>query len=445
MSTSVRFLLLAGLAAVLVAACARDARLRDGEDTGPQPVLSEPAKALIPTIEIAEATGWPAGVMPTPAPGLAVKAFATGLEHPRWLYVLPNGDVLVAETNGPPDKSAFDGIRGALMNAAMKKAGAAVPSPNRITLLRDADGDGVAETRSAFLQGLNSPFGMALVGDTLYVANADALLRFPYRAGDTAISASGTQVVALPGGGDELNHHWTKSLLASADGARLYVGVGSNSNIAEKGLAAEVERAAVLEVDPARGTRRVFASGMRNPVGLAWGPDGALWAVVNERDELGDDLVPDYLTRVEPGAFYGWPWSYYGGHVDTRVRPPRPEMVAQARVPDFALGAHVAPLGLAIGEGLGAGFGAGAYVGLHGSWNREPLNGYEVAFVPFDGPRAQGPMRTVLGDFVDAQGQARGRPVGVVFARDGALLVADDVGNVVWRVAPAGGKPGSFD
>jgi glucose/arabinose dehydrogenase len=445
MSTSVRFLLLLAFATGGLAGCARDARLRDDQDTGPQPVLAEPDKALVPTIEIAEATGWPAGATPTAAPGLAVQAFATGLEHPRWLHVLPNGDVLVAETNGPPGKSAFDGIKGALMNAAMKKAGAAVPSPNRITLLRDADGDGVAEQRSTFLQGLNSPFGMALVGATLYVANADALLRFPYRAGDTAIAASGTQVIALPGGGEELNHHWTKSLLASADGARLYVGVGSNSNIAEKGLAAETERAAVLEVDPARGTRRVFASGMRNPVGLAWGPDGALWAVVNERDELGDDLVPDYLTRVEPGAFYGWPWSYYGGHVDTRVTPARPDMAAKARVPDFALGAHVAPLGLAIGEGLGAGFGAGAYVGLHGSWNRQPLNGYEVVFVQFDGPRAQGPVRTVLGGFVDAQGQARGRPVGVVFGRDGALLVADDVGNVIWRVAPVARRAGSFD
>jgi glucose/arabinose dehydrogenase len=427
-------LLLVLAATILSAACTPDARLREQEDTGPRPVLTEPSKRLLPTVEIAEATGWPPGTTPEAAAGLAVQAFATGLQHPRWLYVLPNGDVLVAESNGPPGKSGFKGIRATLMNSAMKKAGAAAPSANRITLLRDADGDGVAETRQVFLAGLHSPFGMALVGDAFYVANADALLRFRYADGSTTLSGAGETVVALPGGGDELNHHWTKSLLAGADGM-LYVGVGSNSNIGENGLDAERERAAVLQVDPARGTRTVYADGLRNPVGLAWGPDGALWAVVNERDELGDDLVPDYLTRVERGAFYGWPWSYYGARVDPRVTPPRPDKVAQARAPDYALGAHVAPLGLAIGEL--AGVGRGAYVGLHGSWNRRPLNGYEVAFVPFDGARASGAMREVLTGFVDEAGQARGRPVGVVFARDGALLVADDVGNAVWRVAAA--------
>jgi glucose/arabinose dehydrogenase len=413
-------------------ACTPDARLRDGQDTGPAPTLTEPTKRLIPTIEIAEATGWPAGTTPSAAAGLSVQAFAGGLEHPRWLHVLPNGDVLVAETNGPPGKSGFKGVRAALMNSAMKKAGAAVPSANRITLLRDGDGDGVAEQRHVFAQGLDSPFGMALVGDTFYVANADALLRFSYRDGATSLEGAGETVVALPGGGEEMNHHWTKSLLAGEDGT-LYVGVGSNSNIAEHGMWVERERAAVLAVDPARGTRRVFADGLRNPVGLAWGPDGTLWAVVNERDELGDDLVPDYLTSVRPGAFYGWPWSYYGQHVDTRVEPARPEMVAKAIAPDYALGAHVAPLGLAFGEVPGVG--RGAVVGLHGSWNREPLNGYEVVLVPFDGARPAGALRPVLSGFVDGAGQARGRPVGVAFGKDGALLVADDVGNVVWRVA----------
>ena len=416
----------------LLAACTPDSRLRSGEDTGTTPVLTEPTQRLVPTIEIAEATGWPAGTLPTAAAGLSVRAFATGLKHPRWLHVLPNGDVLVAESNAPPDKSGHSGVRAALMGSAMKKAGAAAPSANRITLLRDTDGDGIAETRSVFRSGLDSPFGMALVGDAFYVANADALLRFRYEDGATELAGNGERIVALPGGGDELNHHWTKSLLADDDG-KLYVGVGSNSNIAENGLDAERDRAAVLIVDPVARTRTVFADGLRNPVGLAWADDGVLWAVVNERDELGDDLVPDYLTRVERGAFYGWPWSYFGQHVDARVDPPRPDRVAQARKPDYALGAHVAPLGLAIGDLDGIGH--GAYVGLHGSWNREPLAGYKVVFVPFDGHLPNGRMRDVLVDFVDAEGNARGRPVGVAFGKDGALLVADDVGNVIWRVA----------
>jgi hypothetical protein len=352
--------------------------------------------------------------------------------------VLPNGDVLVAESNAPPGKRGIKGLKGKVMAAVMKRAGSGVPSANRITLLRDADGDGVAEMRSAFAENLTSPIGMALVGDTLYIANADALVRLPYETGQTQASGAPEKVVDLPGGGDQLNHHWTKTLVASKDGTRLFVGVGSNSNIGDNGMQAEVDRAAILEIDPAARTRRVFASGLRNPVGIAFEPDtGALWAVVNERDELGNDLVPDYLTHVERGAFFGWPYSYWGQHVDTRVKPQNPDLVATAREPDFALGAHVAPLGLTFAQGqkLGDGYSNGAFIGLHGSWNRQPLSGYKVVFVPFDGGRPTGTMVDVLGGFLDADLNARGRPVGVAIARDGALLVADDVGNVVWRVS----------
>lgn len=322
-----------------------------------------------------------------------------------------------------------------MMKRVMKRAGAGVPSADRITLLRVADGDGKAEFRSVFLQGLHSPFGMALGGDTLYVANANALLTVPYQRGETTITATLSKVADLPGKGDELNHHWTKSLLSSADGARLYIGVGSNSNVAENGVDAEHMRAAILEVDPATGTTQVYASGLRNPVGLDWEPHaGTLWAVVNERDELGSDLVPDYLTSVCRDAFYGWPYSYYGQHVDDRVNPQRPELVASAVSPDFALGAHVAPLGLAFNNSCVAGYGEGAFVGLHGFWNRRPLNGYEVVFVPFTSGRPTGPMGVVLSGFVNADGNARGRPVGVSLDGRGGLLVADDVGNSVWRV-----------
>jgi len=307
-------------------------------------------------------------------------------------------------------------------------------------LLRDADGDGVAETRSVFAQNLTSPFGMALVGDTLFVANADALVKFPYSPGQKQLTAAPQKVIDLPGAGDQLNHHWTKSLIASTDGTRLYVGVGSNSNIADNGMEAEVNRANILQIDPATGTQRVFASGLRNPVGIAWEPStGALWAVVNERDELGNDLVPDYLTRVDAGAFYGWPYSYWGQHVDTRVKPQKPDLVASTRAPDFALGSHVAPLGLtfATGQKLGDGYADGAFIGLHGSWNRDPLSGYKVVFVPFRNGQPTGSMVEVLGGFLDTDLNARGRPVGVAIARDGALLVADDVGNAVWRVSAA--------
>jgi len=426
--------------AAALAACGGQAKLREGEDTGAKPKIVPPETSLLPVVKIAPARGWNGVDTPTPAAGLVVKAFANGLDHPRWLYVLPNGDVLVAESNAPPGKRGIKGIKGKVMGSLMKKAGSGVPSANRITLLRDADGDGVAETRSVFAQGLTSPFGMALVGDTLFVANADALMKFPYSPGQKQLAAAPQKVIDLPGAGEQLNHHWTKSLIASADGTRLFVGVGSNSNIADNGMEAEVNRANILEIDPATGTQPVFASGLRNPVGIAWEPaSGALWAVVNERDELGNDLVPDYLTRVDAGAFYGWPYSYWGQHVDTRVKPQKPDLVATTRVPDFALGSHVAPLGLtfATGQKLGDGYADGAFIGLHGSWNRDPLSGYKVVFVPFRNGQPTGSMVDVLGGFLDKDLNARGRPVGVAIARDGALLVADDVGNAVWRVSAA--------
>jgi glucose/arabinose dehydrogenase len=410
-------------ALVLLAAC-ESARLPVTAGMGPDPKLPPPQKALIPTVHVAPAKGWPSGVTPNVAAGHAVNAFATGLDHPRWLYVLPNGDVLVAETNSPP-KPEEKGLRAKMMKYFFKKAGASVPSANRITLLRDADGDGVAETRHVFLQNLFSPFGMTLVGDTLYVANADALVRVAYRGGATSIADAPVKVADLPAG---INHHWTKSLLANRDGSRLYVGVGSNSNAAEKGMEIEQNRAAILEIDPATGSTRVFASGLRNPVGLAWEPSsGALWTAVNERDELGSDLVPDYMTSVKDGAFYGWPYSYYGQHVDARVQPQRPDLVAAALVPDFALGPHTGSLGLTFHDG-------GAYVGQHGSWNRRPFSGYKVIFVPFANGQPSGASQDVLTGFVDEDGNARGRPVGVAVDAKGALLVADDVGNVIWRV-----------
>lgn len=423
---------------LLLSACAEHAQLSKEAVTGTDPQISQPRRTLVPTIDIAPAVGWPAGASPTPATGMKVTAFAEGLDHPRWLYVLPNGDVLVAETNAPPGKSGIGGVKGALMKLVMARAGAGVPSADRISLLRDADGDGKAEFRSVFLQGLESPFGIVLVRDTLYVANANAILKVAYQPGETTITAVPSRLVDLPGKGDELNHHWTKSLVASDDGARLYVGVGANSNVAENGMEVEHMRAAILEIDAASGVTRVFASGLRNPVGLDWEPHtGALWAVVNERDELGSDLVPDYLTSVRRDAFYGWPYSYYGQHVDTRVSPQRPDLVASAVSPDYALGTHVAPLGLAFNRGSVAGYGEGAFVGLHGSWNRRPLNGYSVVYVPFTGGRPGGPMRVVLSGFVDEGGNARGRPVGVALDGDGGLLVADDVGNSVWLVTPA--------
>jgi glucose/arabinose dehydrogenase len=393
---------------------------------------------LIPTVNIATAKGWPEGGKPTAANGMAVNAFATGLEHPRTVYTLPNGDVLVAESNAPPKPDDGKGIKGYFFQWAQSWAGAGVPSANRITLLRDADGDGAAETRSIFLSGLNSPFGMVLVGEDFYVANTDAIMKFPYRSGEIKITAPGVKLADLPAG--NLNHHWTKDLTASPDGSKLYATVGSNSNVAENGIEAETNRAAVLEVDRTSGSWRVFASGLRNPNGPAWEPKtGALWVVVNERDELGNDLVPDYMTSVKDGAFYGWPYSYFGDRVDTRVEPRRPDMVAKAMAPDYALGAHTAALGLTFNTGnlFPQAMAGGAFVGQHGSWNRKPHAGYRVIFVPFTDGKPSGKPQDVLTGFVNDAGQALGRPVGVRLDKQGALLVADDVGNAVWRVTPS--------
>ena len=428
------------VACLLLAGC-ETATLPFKAGTGPQPELPPPAHSWIPTVHIAPAKGWPADAMPVAAPGLAVNAFARRLDHPRWVYVLPNGDVLVAESNAPPKPEDGKGIKGWIMKQVMKRAGAGSPSANRITLLRDADGDGVAEVRTVFLANLNSPIGMALVGRNLYVANTDAVMRFPYEPGVTQITLAGTKVADLPAG--PINHHWTKNILASADGARLYATVGSNSNVAENGIEQEAGRAAIFEIDIATGRSQLHASGLRNPNGLAWQPQtGALWTVVNERDELGSDLVPDYLTEVKQGAFYGWPYSYYGQHVDTRPRPPRPDLVASAIAPDYALGTHVAPLGLAFYEGklLPSRYANGAFIGEHGSWNRRPRSGYKVVFIAFSNGRPAGEPEDVLSGFVDADGNALGRPVGVAVDGRGALLVADDVGNVVWRVTPVSAK-----
>ncbi len=428
--------LLLAAAALALAACGEVATLPVAAGTGPQPALPAPRPTLIPTVNIAPAQGWANGAAPVAAAGTRVAAFATGLDHPRWLHVLPNGDVLVAETNAPPKPDGAKGIKGWVMGLVMKRAGAAVPSANRISLLRDTDGDGVADLRSVLLEGLNSPFGMALVGDGLYVANSDAVLRFPYAAGDTRITAPSVKVVDLPAGA--INHHWTKNLIASPDGAKLYVTVGSNSNVGERGIEAEDQRAAIWELDTRTGAHRLFASGLRNPNGMAWErASSSLWTVVNERDEIGSDLVPDYLTSVRDGGFYGWPYSYYGQNVDARVKPPRPDLVAKAIAPDYALGPHTASLGLASSAGttLPAAFANGMFIGQHGSWNRRPHSGYKVIFVPFASGRPSGVPVDVLTGFLSADGNAFGRPVGVALDKQGALLVADDVGNVVWRVS----------
>ncbi|MCX2541740.1 sorbosone dehydrogenase family protein [Pseudomonas sp. COW5] len=419
-------------------ACGESSSLQVSDGTGPSPKLPEPNKTLIPTVNIAPAIGWPAGAKPKPAAGTQVAAFAENLDHPRWLYVLPNGDVLVAETNAPPKPDDGKGIRGWVMKKVMGRAGAGVPSPNRITLLRDADHDGVAETRTVFLQNLNSPFGMTLVGNDLYVADTDRLLRFHYEPGATEIKSQPIKVVDLPGG--PLNHHWTKNVIASKDGSKLYVTVGSNSNVGENGLDQEEGRAAIWEVDRATGNHRIFASGIRNPNGLAWEPkSGALWTAVNERDEIGSDLVPDYITSVKDGGFYGWPFSYYGQHVDVRVEPQNLDLVAKAIAPDYAVGPHTASLGLTFAEGntLPAQFKEGAFIGQHGSWNRKPHSGYKVIFVPFSAGKPSGTPVDVLTGFLDKDENALGRPVGVVIDQQGGLLVADDVGNKVWRVSAA--------
>jgi glucose/arabinose dehydrogenase len=432
--------------ALLVAGCGEAAKLSPEATTGPRPQLADPNKTLIPTVNVAPAIGWTDTATPTPAEGLQVTALARGLEHPRWVYTLPNGDILVAESNKPPKPggSATDGgdglvakVRNWVMGKVMGRAGAGVPSANRITLLRDANGDGLAEVKQVFMTNLMSPYGMALVGNELFIANADALVKVPYTEGQTSISANPTLVTQLPAG---INHHWTKNVIANEDGSKLYVTVGSNSNIGENGLAAEEGRAAIWEVDTKTGEKRLFASGLRNPNGMGWDPDAkALWTVVNERDEIGSDLVPDYLTSVKEGAFYGWPWSYYGGIVDARVTPQNPAMTAKAIAPDYALGSHVAPLGMAFSRagGMPEQFASGVFIGEHGSWNRKPKSGYKVVFVPFIGGKPSGPPVDVLTGFLTADEKAQGRPVGVALDKSGALIVADDVGNAVWRVSKA--------
>lgn len=428
-----------------LAACGDVAELPVSAGSGPHPQLPPPRSTLLPTMHIAPAKGWPEGRAPLPATGTRVTAFARELDHPRWLLVLPNGDVLVAETNAPERPDDRKGIKGWVTGMVMKRAGAGVPSANRITLLRDTDGDGTADVRSVLLQGLNSPFGMALVKDQLYVANTDALIRFPYQTGTQEITEPGKMVTDLPGG--TLNHHWTKNLIASPDGSKLYVTVGSNSNVAENGIEAEEGRAAIWEVDVASGDKRLFATGLRNPNGMAWDGTGrTLWTVVNERDEIGSDLVPDYLTSVEDGGFYGWPYSYYGQHVDRRVKPQKPELVATSRIPDYALGPHTASLGLAwsAGNALGSAFAQGMFIGQHGSWNRKPHGGYKVIFVPFEGDRpAAGEPIDLLTGFLSGDGDAYGRPVGLAIDGKGGLLVADDVGNTVWRVSAADDASGA--
>ena len=409
---------------------------------GPHPNLPEQTQYLLPLMHLAKVIGWKQGETPTVAPGLKIEALATGLQHPRSLYVLPNGDVLVVESKSPgtqPRLRPKDFVM-AWVESWVTSGGDTGPS-NRITLLHGAGGDAAPKAQSVFLDHLHSPFGVALVGEDLYVANTDGIVKYPYKEGDTKITAEGTTLTELPGG--PIDHHWTKSLVASPDGSTLYAGVGSNSNITENGIEAERDRASVWQIDRATGRHRIFASGLRNPNGLSFEPQsGALWAVVNERDELGPDLVPDYMTSVKDGAFYGWPYSYYGQHVDPRVMPQRPDLVAKAIAPDYALSSHVAPLGMAFytGDSLPQAYRGGAFVGEHGSWNRDPLNGYKVVFVPFSNGQPNGMTQDVVTGFLNNDNQARGRPVGLAIDKSGALLIADDVGNTVWRVTAASAK-----
>jgi len=426
---------LAGASALLYGCSGEAAHLSVADGTGPHPQLPPPVHTALPTVKIAAVTGWNGDTTPTPAPGLQVTALAHGLAHPRWLYVLPNGDVLVAETESPHYDADTSGLKGAVAKMIMAKAGAGAPSPNRIVLLRTTPG-GV--TQYDFLDGLNSPLGMVLVGNDFYVANTDSVVRYAYTDGATRITAPGTKLVDLPGG--PIDHHWTKNLVASRDGTKLYASIGSNSNVGDNGMAAEEGRAAIWEIDRATGAHRIFASGLRNPVGMGWEPTtGALWTSVNERDELGSDLVPDYVTHVQDGAFYGWPYSYYGQHIDTRAQPPRPDLVARAIAPDYALGPHTASLGLTFSRpgALPPQFTQGAFIGQHGSWNRNPPSGYKVIFVPFTNGQPSGPPVDILTGFLAPDGTAHGRPVGVTLDHDGALLVADDVGNSIWRVTAA--------
>ena len=421
--------------AMLLSSC-NDNEPDPSNEIGANPKLPEQTQYLIPSMRIAKVVGWKSGETPTVIDGLQIKALATGLRHPRSVYPLPNGDILVVESVAPPEKSATrpkDLIMGFIQSFAT--GGAGNEGSNKITLLRDADGDGVAEIKDVFLDHLNSPFGVALVGNDLYVANTDAIIRYPYKTGETKITAPGTVLTELPGG--PIDHHWTKSLVASPDGTLLYAGVGSNSNITENGIQAEKDRASIWEVDRATGRHRIFADGLRNPNGLSWEPQTkALWTVVNERDELGPNLVPDYMTSVKDGGFYGWPYSYFGGNVDPRVMPQRPDLVAKAIVPDYALSSHVAPLGMTFytAGNLPASYQGGAFVGEHGSWNRKQFNGYKVVYIPFANGAPNGKPQDVVTGFLNPQNEARGRPVGLAVDKTGGLLIADDVGNTVWRV-----------
>ncbi len=431
--------LLLGSAALGLAGCDNGGDPK--AEVGANPPLPALQQFLLPPMKLATVVGWKQGETPTVAPGLKIEALATGLQHPRSLYTLPNGDILVVESKAPPPpppKRPKDIVM-AWVEAWVTSGGNTGPS-NRITLLHDANGDGVPKAKSVFLDHLHSPFGLALVGNDLYVANTDAIVRYPYTPGATQMTAPGTTLMPLPGG--PIDHHWTKSLTAGPDGNLLYVGVGSNSNITENGIEAEKNRADILEVNRANGRWRIFASGLRNPNGLTFEPQShALWTVVNERDEIGPDLVPDYMTSVKDGGFYGWPYSYYGQHVDPRVMPQRPDLVEKAIVPDYALSSHVAPLGLVFytGTALPQAYRGGAFVGEHGSWNRTPLNGYKVVYVPFADGKPSGPAQDVVTGFLNGDNQARGRPVGLAIDKTGALLIADDVGNTVWRVTAAGG------
>lgn len=432
-----------GLVLLALAGCGDDGGDFDvSKQIGPDPVLPEASRVLLPGMKIAEVVGWREGETPAVPEGLTITAYAQDLANPRTVHTLPNGDVLVVQSRAPSGKPVprpKDLIRGWIMSMAHGGGGPQKES-NLITLLRDSDRDGRVEERTDLLTGLHSPFGVAWTDGTLYVAATDAILAYPYELGQTEITAEPSVLAPLPGG--PINHHWTKDLALGPDGRYLYASVGSNSNIVERGLEAEKGRAAIWRVDRETGASRVYASGLRNPNGLTFEPEtGVLWTVVNERDELGPNLVPDYMTSVRQGAFYGWPWSYYGDHVDERVHPPRPDMVEKAIAPDYALSSHVAALGLAfsMNSALPEAYANGAFIGEHGSWNRNIFNGYKVVYVPFENGRPAGKARDVVTGFLNGD-QARGRPVGVAIDGTGALLVADDAGNTVWRVAAADGS-----
>jgi glucose/arabinose dehydrogenase len=427
--------LVAAAACLALAACSSSHDNFDkSTQYGPDPQLPEPSRALLPRMNVSEVVGWAQGETPTVPQGFRIEAIATGLSSPRNVYPLPNGDLLVIESKKEA-KEPLERPKRLVMGWVEAKAHGSGNGPsNRILLLRDSNGDGKPDAQSVLIDHLNAPFGVVLVGDTLYVADTDAILRYPFKAGDSKVGGEATKLVDLPAG--PINHHWTKSLTASPDGSKLYVGVGSNSNILERGLTAEMNRADILEVDPKTGAFHIFASGLRNPNGLTFYPGSdVLWTVVNERDELGPNLVPDYMTSVKPGAFYGWPYSYWGQHEDARVRPQRPDLVKAAIKPDYGLSSHVAPLGLAFytGSAFPAQFKGGAFIGEHGSWNRPERNGYKVVFVRFEDGKPVGQPMDFVTDFLKGDG-ARGRPVGVAVDKSGALIVADDVGNTVWRV-----------